>query len=304
MLTSRSRLTLAAITTMLTALTIVLVAWGQPAQGTHIPDTGQVPSNCVEFQVNTLGTKSPSAFPAVGITLDSWDNGSESHTVVFTIAGLTSGQYVDISVKSGTSVQEPGPYGNGTHSFTNALQNAISHIRLCVFVEETTTTLDETTTTGAGETTTTGAGETTTTGAGETTTTGAGETTTTGVGETTTTGVGETTTTGAGETTTTGAGETTTTGAGETTTTGAGGTTTTGATPTTVEDDVLGVVVTTSSVVTQSTIAGNQVVAGDLPFTGLNAGNIGQVALALLLLGTLILTGVRSATRTRSQDRD
>jgi len=288
MLTSRSRLTLAAITTMLTALTIVLVAWGQPAQGTHIPDTGQVPSNCVEFQVNTLGTKSPSAFPAVGITLDSWDNGSESHTVVFTIAGLTSGQYVDISVKSGTSVQEPGPYGNGTHSFTNALQNAISHIRLCVFVEETTTTLDETTTTGAGETTTTGAGETTTTGAGETTTTGAGETTTTG----------------AGETTTTGAGATTTTGAGATTTTGAGGTTTTGATPTTVEDDVLGVVVTTSSVVTQSTIAGNQVVAGDLPFTGLNAGNIGQVALALLLLGTLILTGVRSATRARSQDRE
>jgi hypothetical protein len=264
MLTSRSRLTLAAITTMLTALTIVLVAWGQPAQGTHIPDTGQVPSNCVEFQVNTLGTKSPSAFPAVGITLDSWDNGSESHTVVFTIAGLTSGQYVDISVKSGTSVQEPGPYGNGTHSFTNALQNAISHIRLCVFVEETTTTLDETTTTGAGETTTTGAGETTTTGAGETTTTGAGETTTTGAGRTTTTA----------------------------------------ATPTTVEDDVLGVVVTTSSVVTQSTIAGNQVVAGDLPFTGLNAGNIGQVALALLLLGTLILTGVRSATRARSQDRD
>ena len=248
MLTSRSRLTLAAITTMLTALTIVLVAWGQPAQGAHIPDTGQVPSNCVEFQVNTLGTKSPSAFPAVGITVTSWDNGSESHTVGFTIAGLIAGQYVDISVKSGTNVQESGPYGNGTHSFTNGLQNAISHIRLCVFVGETTTTIDETTTTGAGETTTTGAGETTTT--------------------------------------------------------GAGGTTTTGATPTTVEDDVLGVVVTTSSVVPQSTIAGNQVIAGDLPFTGFNAGNIGQVALVLLLLGTLILAAVSSVARTRSQDPD
>ncbi|HSJ84410.1 MAG TPA: hypothetical protein VLA91_11400 [Acidimicrobiia bacterium] len=248
MLTSRSRLTLAGITITLTAFTIVLVAWGQPAQGTHIPDTGQVPSNCVEFQVNTLGTKSPSAFPAVGITVDSWDNGSESHTVVFTIAGLISGQYVDISAKSGTTVQESGPYGNGTHSFTNALQNAISHIRLCVFVQSTTTTLDETTTTGAGETTTTRAGETTTT--------------------------------------------------------ASGGTTTTGATPTTVEDDVLGVVVTTSSVVTQSTVAGNQVVAGELPFTGLNAGNIGQLALALLLLGTLILTAVRSTSRTRSQDQD
>ena len=272
MLTSRSRLTLAAVTITVTALMIVLVAWGQPAQGTHIPDTGQVPSNCVEFQVNTFGTKSPSAFPNVDITVNSWDNGSESHTVVFTIAGLTSGQYVDISVKSGTTVQEPGPYGNGTHSFTNALQNAISHIRLCVFVQETTTTLDETTTTGAGDTTTTGAGGTTTTAAGGTTTTGAGDTTTTG--------------------------------AGDTTTTGAGGTTTTGATPSTVDDEVLGTVVTTSSVVPQSTVAGTQIVAGDLPFTGLNAGNIGQVALALLVLGALILTAVRSMTRGRSQDQD
>jgi len=269
MLTSRSRLTLAAVTTMLTAFTIVLVAWGQPAQGTHIPDTGQVPSNCVEFQVNTFGTKSPSAFPDVDITVDSWDNGSESHTVVFTISGLISGQYVDISVKSGNTVQESGQYGNGTHSFTNALQNAISHIRLCVFVEVTTTTLDETTTT---------------------------------LDETTTT-LDETTTT-LDETTTTGAGETTTTGAGETTTTGAGGTTTTGATPSTVDDEVLGTVVTTPSGGTQSTVAGTQIVAGDLPFTGLNAGNIGQLALALLILGTLILTAVRSMTRTRSQDQD
>jgi hypothetical protein len=269
MLTSRSRLTLAAVTTTVTALTIVLVAWGQPAQGTHIPDTGQVPSNCVEFQVNTFGTKSPSAFPDVDITVNSWDNGSESHTVVFTIAGLISGQYVDISVKSGTNVQESGPYGNGTHSFTNALQNAISHIRLCVFVEETTTTLDETTTTLDGTTTTL-----------------------------------DGTTTTVGETTTTGAGETTTTAAGGTTTTGAGGTTTTRATTSTVDDEVLGTVVTTSSVVTQSTVAGNQIVAGDLPFTGLNAGNIGQVALALLVFGALILTAVRSMTRARSEDGD
>jgi hypothetical protein len=231
----------------------------------------------VEFQVNTLGTKSPPAFPDVDITVDSWDNGSESHTVEFTIAGLAVGQYVDISVKSGTNVQESGPYGNGAHSFTNALQNAISHIRLCVFVEETTTTLDETTTTLDGTTTT--------------------------LDETTTT-VGETTTTGAGESTTTTAGGTTTTGDPGTTTTSAGGTTTTGATTSTVDDEVLGTVVTTSSVVTQSTVAGNQVVAGDLPFTGLNAGNIGQVALALLVFGALILTAVRSMTRARSEDRE
>jgi hypothetical protein len=269
MLTSRSRFILAAVTTILTAVTIVVVAWGQPAQGTHIPDTGAVPSNCVELQVTTLGTKSPSGYPGVDITVDSWDNGSESHTVGFTITGLIAGQYLDISVKSGTNVQESGPYGNGTHSFTNGLQNAISHIRLCVFVEETTTTLDETTTT---------------------------------LDRTTTTLDGTTTTTLDGTTTT--LDETTTTGGGDTTTTGAGGTTTTVATPTTVADEVLGGEVTTSSVAAQSTIAGNQVIAGDLPFTGLNAGNIGQLSLVLLLLGTLILTAVRSTTRTEPQDQD
>ncbi|HEX6145855.1 MAG TPA: hypothetical protein VF083_03700 [Acidimicrobiia bacterium] len=239
MLSNRSRLTLAAVTTTLTALVIVMVAWGQPAQGTHIPDTGQVPSNCVEFQVNTLGTKSPAAFSEVDITVTSWDNGAESHTVGFTIAGLTGGQYVDISVKSGTNVQESGPYGNGTHSFSNGLQNAISHIRLCVFVQVTTTTLDETTTTLDG-----------------------------------------------------------------TTTTLDGTTTTLDGTTTTVGDDVLGVVVTTSSVATNSTIAAGQIVAGDLPFTGIDAGTLGQLALALLVLGTLILAAVRSVTRTRSHNRD
>jgi hypothetical protein len=76
------------------------------------------------------------------------------------------------------------------------------------------------------------------------------------------------------------------------------------ATPTTVADEVLGGEVTTSSVAAQSTIAGNQVIAGDLPFTGLNAGNIGQLSLVLLLLGTLILTAVRSTTRTEPQDQD
>ena len=266
MLSNRSRLTLAAVTTTLTAMVIVVVAWGHPAQGSHIPDTGQVPSNCVEFQVNTLGTKSPAAFSEVDITVTSWDNGSESHTVGFTIAGLTGGQYVDISVKSGTNVQESGPYGNGTHSFTNGLQNAISHIRLCVFVQVTTTTLDETTTTLEGTTTTL---------------------------DGTTTTLDGTTTTLEGTTTTL-----------DGTTTTVDETTTTRATPTTVADDVLGVVVTTSSVATQPTIAAGQVVAGDLPFTGINAGNIGQLALALLLLGTLILTAVRSVTRTRSQDQD
>jgi hypothetical protein len=140
--------------------------------------------------VNTFGTKSPADFPDIDITLVSWDNGSESHQVSFSISGLAAGQYVDMSVKSGTNVQEPGPFGNGTHSFTNNLQNAISHIRLCVFGQVTTTT--EETTTTVGDTTTT-ADDTTTTTVGDTTTTDPG-TTTTAVGDTTTTDPGSTST--------------------------------------------------------------------------------------------------------------
>lgn len=155
MITNRWRLNLAALTTALLLFSIVLVSWGPTARGTHIPATGRIPSNCVEFQVNTLGTKSPSAFPNVDITVNSWDNGSDSHKVTFTISDLVAGQYVDLSVKSGTTIQEPGPYGNGSHSFGNGLRNAISHIRLCVFEKETTTTTDEESTTTAGETTTT-----------------------------------------------------------------------------------------------------------------------------------------------------
>ncbi|HVR78425.1 MAG TPA: hypothetical protein VMS99_08550 [Acidimicrobiia bacterium] len=162
MLTNRWRLNLAGLTTALLLFSIVLVFWGPTARGAHIPATGPIPSNCVEFQVNTLGTKSPSAFPDVDVTVNSWDNGSDSHQVTFTISDLVAGQYVDLSVKSGTTIQEPGPYGNGSHSFSNGLQNAISHIRLCVFGEETTTTtIRETTTTDEGSTTT--VDETTTT---------------------------------------------------------------------------------------------------------------------------------------------
>ena len=161
MLTNRWRMTLAGLTVALMAFSLVLVTTGPPAGASHIPATGPLPANCVEFQVNTLGTESPAAFPDVDITVNSWDDGSESHQLSFSISGLAVGQYVDISVKSGTEVQEDGPYGNGTHSFSNGLQNAISHIRLCVFGQVTTTTVAETTTTVA-DTTTTVADTTTT----------------------------------------------------------------------------------------------------------------------------------------------
>jgi hypothetical protein len=284
MLTNRWRLNLAGLTTALLLFSIVLVFWSPTARGVHIPATGPIPSNCVEFQVNTLGTKSPSAFPNVDITVNSWDNGSDSHQLSFTISGLAAGQYVDLSVKSGTTIQEPGPYGNGSHSFSNGLQNAISHIRLCVFEEETTTTT-------MGETTTTEEGETTTT-MGETTTTEEGSTTT--VGETTTT-VDETTTT-----------------IGETTTTADESTSTVEETTTTLEDEVLGTVITSSTTqpsdptTTPSTVAdevaGVSIVADNLPFTGFDTQTLGQIALVLLALGVLTLAAVRSA-RSRSNDQ-
>jgi hypothetical protein len=277
MITNRWRLHLAGLTTALLLLSIVLVSWGPTAHGAHIPATGPIPSNCVEFQVNTFGTKSPSAFPDVDITVNSWDNGSDSHQVTFTISDLVAGQYVDLSVKSGTTIQEPGPYGNGSHSFSNGLQNAISHIRLCVFEEETTTTTDEETTTTDEETTTT-----------------IQQTTTTDEGSTTTT-IQQTTTTDEGSTTT--VGETTTT-VEETTTT--------------VEDEVLGTVITSTTTqpsdptTTPSTVAdevaGETIVANDLPFTGFDTQTLGQIALLLLALGVVTLAAVRSA-RSRSNDQ-
>jgi hypothetical protein len=266
MQTNRRRFAIAWTTVFVVLLSILILTWGPPAQGSHIPGTGPLPSNCVEFQVNTLGTKSPSAFPGVDITVNSWDNGSESHSLSFTIAGLTDGQYVELSVKSGTTVQEPGPYGNGTHTYRNGLQNAISHIRLCVFQETTTTTTTEATTTTTEATTTTTGGSTTTT-EGSTTTTEQ-QTTTTEPGE-------STTTTDPGETTTTTDPLTTTT------------------------DEVLGTTITSPSTTVDpgtvpDEVLGTTIVAGDLPFTGVEATTLGGIALSLLALGTLVLLGLRS----------
>jgi hypothetical protein len=196
--------------------------------------------------------------------------------VTFTISGLAAGQYVDLSVKSGTTVQEPGPYGNGSHSFSNGLQNAISHIRLCVFVDESTTTT-------TGETTTSEDESTTTTGEGSTTTTEEGSTTTT---------VDESTTT-----------------IDDTTTTVNGSTSKVDETTTTLEDEVLGTVITSSTTqpsdptTTPSTVADEGIVAGNLPFTGFDAQTLGQIALLLLALGVGTLTAVRAA-RSRSNDQN
>jgi hypothetical protein len=281
-------LNIAVLTTALLLSSIVLVSWAPAASGAHIPATGPIPSNCVEFQVNTLGTKSPSAFPDVDITVSSWDDGADSHQLSFAVSGLAAGQYVDISVKSGTTVQESGPYGNSTHSFSTGLQNAISHIRFCVFVTTTTTTEASTTTTEDGSTTTTENGSTTTV---RQTTTTAGGSTTSVVQSTTTTG-GPTTTTVEGSTTT----------AEETTTTDA-------TSDTSVDDEVLGTVITTSTTqvadpatTVADEVAGVSVVADDLPFTGFDAQTLGQLAWILTAVGALILTALRSA-RSGSDDQ-
>jgi hypothetical protein len=48
-------------------------------------------------------------------------------------------------------------------------------------------------------------------------------------------------------------------------------------------------------------VLGTTIVAGDLPFTGVDASILGQLALTLLALGGLILLGLRSI-RERHQD--
>jgi hypothetical protein len=290
MLTNRRRLTLAGLTVALVAFSLVMMASGPPANATHIPATGPLPKNCVEFQVNTFGTKSPSEFPDADVTLISWVIAPDPHQVTFSISGLAAGQYVDMSVKSGTNIQEPGPFGNGTHTFTNNLQNAISHIRLCVFAEVTTTTAETTTT--IDDTTTTTVDDTTTTTVDDSTTTTVDDTTTTTVDDTTTTTAGDTTTTADPGTTTTTADPGTTTTVGDTTTTADPGTTST------ISDEVLGTVITST---TLGNVLGTTVVAGDLPFTGFDGERLGQLALAILVLGVLTLL-VAKSIRARSNE--
>ena len=64
---------LAALTAAAVAFALVLVAGGLPASAVHIAATGPVGDNCVEFQVDATGTKSPKDFPDVDIALNSWD---------------------------------------------------------------------------------------------------------------------------------------------------------------------------------------------------------------------------------------
>jgi len=171
------------------------------AEAGHIPATGPLADNCVEFQAGDTGSESPNDYPGVTITLDSWDDSQDPHTVDFTISGLSGTEFVDISVKSGTDVVEDGPYGNGSHSYESQDVQAISHIRLCVFEgeEETTTSTEAETTTSTTEDTTTTTVEETTTVPEETTTTVEETTTTVEILETTLTSAPTTSSTVADE---------------------------------------------------------------------------------------------------------
>jgi hypothetical protein len=175
--------TLLALLTAAALVASMLFLLAGTAEAGHIDPTGTLESNCVEFQAQNpqeTGTKSPSAFPNVDITVVSWDDSDDPHSFQFTISGLESNQYVEISVKSGTDVVEDGPYGNGSHSYESQDVQAISHIRLCVFESE-----EETTTSTEAETTTSTIEDTTTTTVAETTTTVAETTTTVEILETT-----------------------------------------------------------------------------------------------------------------------
>ncbi|MCH7582947.1 MAG: hypothetical protein IIC72_09970 [Acidobacteria bacterium] len=135
-----------------------------PASAGHINATGPLGSNCVNFQSNSVGTLSPTEhnLRSVSITLVSWD-AIDGKSIEFTVSGLAAGQFVDVSVKSGTEIVEQGPFSNGGphHVDNNGSQHQISHVRLCVFgtpttAETTTTTIpDEVSPTSIVSTTTT-----------------------------------------------------------------------------------------------------------------------------------------------------
>lgn len=175
---------LAIVTAIALALAMMLVTSGPAAGSGHIDATGPVQDNCVAFEggnIKELGTKSPLLYPDVDITLVSWDDldeNGEPHGFTFTVTGLEDGQHVEVLVKSGTDEDFVGPFGNGTHPVDGPSDHAVSHVRICVFESETTTT-STTTTTVPDTTTTTVADTTTTTVAEETTTTVADITTTT-----------------------------------------------------------------------------------------------------------------------------
>jgi hypothetical protein len=220
---------------LLVFATVIFVTAVPAALADHIDATGPLQGNCVDFQAGETGTKSPADYPDVDITLVEWvedEDGREFHEIEFTISGLVEpGQHVDISVKSGGTIVEDGPYGNGTHTFVSGVQQAISHVRLCVFEEEITTTTPPTSTSTSTSTSTTSTSttstSTTSTSTTSTSTTSTSTTTTSTVPDTTTTTtVGGPTTTVADTTTTTVVGGPTTTVA-DTTTTTVGGTTTT-----------------------------------------------------------------------------
>ncbi len=273
MLTNRRRLTLAGLTVALAAFSMVLVASGPQAEASHIPDTGPIPANCVEFQQGVTG---PKTVLGVTITVNSWSNTpADPHTVNFTISGLPAGQQVDISVKSGTFVQESS-YGNGTYTVSTGLQNAISHIRFCVFTSTTTTSSTSSTTSSTTTSSTTTSSTTTTTD--PTTTTDhdhdsadhdhdSADDVDDRPGTTSTTDPGTTSTTDPGTTSTT--------------------------------DEVEGTVITSTTMGDE--VAGTTIVADELPFTGFDGETLGQLALIILALGVLTLLGAQ-AVRARSND--
>ena len=285
-----------------------------PAGAGHIPPTGPVPSNCVSFEAGEVGVKNPPDYPGVSIELVSWNpDGHEPDSVTFKISGLADGEYVDISIKAATVIEESGPFGNGTYTVTKGVKHAISHIRLCVFEEGVTTTTASTATTTTLASTSTSSGPSTSTsrpGGGSTTTTAPGggstsststSTTAPGGGSTSTTAPeGSTTTSTISATTiTSGPGTSTTAPGGGSSTTAPGGegsTTVPESTSTTVE--IGASTVTTGGHGSTATSIDDEVLGLEiLPFTGSQMAAWSVVAVMLILIGWL---AVHSALETKN----
>ncbi len=210
-----------------------------------------------------------------GTEKDGEEGEGEWMTLDYTVVGLSGSQMISWDIYVGQTVTASG----STSPVTQEGNAAISHVIFCLTGTPSTTTSMEDSTTTVPDSTTTVADSTTTTVADSTTTTVADSTTTTVADSTTTTVADSTTTTVADSTTTTVADSTTTTVADSTTTTVADSTTTTGAEA---GDDVLGTVVTTT------TISGT-----NLPLTGARADIMFGMAVVLLGLGLATLTMTR-----------
>lgn len=156
------RTTLAALSAALMVVSMMFVL-ASPAEADHIPETGQVPDNCLKFEGADLGTDGlTGTIDGVDVTFSNWvekpDEQGEYISVDITVAGLQAGQTLDWQLKTGSGADEGAISADGTYT-AEVSDSAISHITICLFEDTTTTTTTAPTTTTTAPTTTTTAPE-------------------------------------------------------------------------------------------------------------------------------------------------